>query len=426
MKKMRILVLSDIAPCTNITSGIVLNQWCDYLLDEGHELYYVLVADPGIKMDIPDDKYNRIKFTKFNKPREGWSYNSDKIFLKIKGKIRSFIKNNSVKHRELPVILNSILKLIKDENIDIVLSSIQGQTMTWLTYKLIKKSNVKVVSQTWDPLNWWLDAFQFDYITKMKNLKMFGKICKLSDTFMGMSWQMSINYEKKYGANCVTNIPSLDPEPFHNFKMPSKKSIDIALSGQIYAKDEFETLVKSCELLNWKYNQKDIFIHLYGNYFDEKFKNNSHIIINSHIPQEQLFKELKKMDLLYCPYWFSKKYIEPCKLSFPGKLTTYLKVGVPILMHGPSYASPLIFVKEYKAAYMVESLDVEIFKNNLCDILNTYDKNSSIIVKNANSIFNKYLTKDTMRKSLLCSLGLIPKSENKLLESVRSIYEKRN
>ena len=423
MKK-RIMILSDIGPCTNITSGIVLNKWCDFLLEEGHELFYVLVKDPNVKMDIPKDKNEKIKFLNFEKPVEGWGYDSNKLSKRVKGKIRSFVKNNQVKRTTLPEISKSIIEFIKYNDIEIMLSSIQGQTITWLTNDLINKTKIYHVSQTWDPLEWWLDAFKFDYITKKVDLKLFGRVCKKSDTFMGMSWAMSNEFEKKYHAHCVTNIPSLEEELKPIKKKKTNKNIfNIALSGQIYAKDEFDLLVTTCDKLNWKYKGKEIFINLYGSYFDEKYKKYKNIIINDHMLQDKLIEELRKMDLLYCPYWFDKKYKKPATLSFPGKIVTYLKVGQPILMHGPKYASPLIFVKEFDAAYICDTNDEDKFIEQLKRIIE--DNNTDKMIKNANILFNKYLTYKSMKNSLLVSLGLLDTKYNQNLEGIRKIYEKK-
>ena len=424
MKK-KILILSDIGPCTNITSGIVLNKWCDFLLEDGHELFYALVKDPYVKMDIPKDKIDRIKFINFDKPIEGWGYDSNKLFKKIKGKVRSFVRNNQAKKTTLPEISKSIINFIEENNIEIILSSIQGQTITWLTNDIINKTKIYHVSQTWDPLEWWLDAFKFDFITKKMDLNLFKKVCKKSDTFMGMSWAMSNEFEKKYHAHCVTNIPSLENETkLTKNKKINNKVFNIALSGQIYAKDEFDLLVKTCDKLGWKYKGKDIYINLYGNYFNEKYKKYNNIIINGHMLQDKLIEELKKMDLLYCPYWFDKKYKKPSRLSFPGKIVTYLKVGRPILMHGPKYASPLIFVKKYNAAYVSETDNEEEFMNQFKTILE--NKNTDEMLKNANTIFNKYLTYKSMKNSLLVSLGLLDEKYNKDMEGIRKIYEKSN
>ena len=65
-----------------------------------------------------------------------------------------------------------------------------------------------------------------------------------------------------------------------------------------------------------------------------------------------MLPELRTADLLYCPYWFDPGFERPCRLSFPSKLSTYLKTGVPVLFHGPEYASPRIFLEQNDAAYI--------------------------------------------------------------------------
>ena len=413
---MKVLLLTDMAPCTNHTSGLVINKWCDFLLEENIEIHCALIKNKFIKMDIPDDKREKIKFYIFEKPNEYWVSNA-KRFKNIKGKFKSYCENTKSAKKILPVMAEKIANYAKNSKIDVIFASIQGQTMTKLVRKVSKLSKIDYVAQTWDPLEWWMKELKFDPITYRSNLREFGKVVKKSKNFVAMSWAMAKDFEKRYHKKCLINIPSLPIKKFENLEHRLDREFSIAFAGQAYAKEELDLLIETLDDMNWTYKGKEIVLKLYGPYFEEKHYRNPNIEINGFIKQENLIKELKKCNLLYCPYWFSKEYKRACKLSFPGKLTTYLTTGVPVLLHGPRYASPIIFAKINNAGYIINTNQKELFKKELINIIKNYNVQ---IAKNAWKAFSTYLTDEQAKTNLLVSLNLLDKSKiedfNKLKE----------
>ena len=59
---MRILLISDLPPCSNHTSGLLINCLCDYLLDNGYEISAFIIKTDEVKVEIPPDKLARIDF----------------------------------------------------------------------------------------------------------------------------------------------------------------------------------------------------------------------------------------------------------------------------------------------------------------------------------------------------------------------------
>ncbi len=403
---MRVLLLTDMAPCINHTSGLVINKWCDFLLEENIEIHCALIKNKYVKMNIPDDKLKKIKFLTFEKPNEYW-VSEAKRFKEIKGKVKSYIENTKSAKKVLPKFASKIAEYAKKQKIDIIFASIQGQSMTKLVRKVSKLSDIEYVAQTWDPLEWWMKEHHFDIITYKSNLREFGRVVKQSKNFMAMSWAMAKDFEEKYHKKCLINIPSL---PLTELEIKNNKSDEfiIGFAGQCYAKDEINLLILSLEDLKWKIGEKEIVLKLYGAAFPEEYYKNPNIEINSFIRQEQLIETLKECNLLYCPYWFSKEYQKACRLSFPGKLIRYLTTGVPVLLHGPEYASPLIFTKINKAGYIITTNDTEKFKEKLISIVNNYDVN---VAKNGFNAFKRYLTDEQAKNNLLVALGLKEESE---------------
>ena len=107
---MKILFLTDIPPCKNYTAGLVINSWCDFLLEEGHEICCALVQDQSLNPDIPSDKINKIKFLEIQKPRENWGLPETVKLKDIRENLRSFLNNNLISLIELPQIASRISK----------------------------------------------------------------------------------------------------------------------------------------------------------------------------------------------------------------------------------------------------------------------------------------------------------------------------
>ena len=417
---MKILFLTDIPPCKNYTAGLVINSWCDFLLEEGHEICCALVQDQSLNPDIPSDKINKIKFLEIQKPRENWGLPETVKLKDIRENLRSFLNNNLISLIELPQIASRISKFAKENDCQLILVSIQGQTITKLVRKVAKKTKLEYVAQTWDPLEWWMKEYKFDPITRCLNLQEFKRVVKEAKNFMAMSWAMSVEFERKYGVKCVTNIPGLRGGKIRSGVDKNKGKFIISFAGQLYAKDEFDTLIEALERINWTHNGQEIIINLYGSYFDEKYHHIEGVNIKGYIEQEKLLGLLSSSDLLYCPYWFSKEFEKVCKLSFPAKLVSFLRTGVPVLMHAPEYASPRILLEKSKAAYICNSLNVSDMVNVLQRVLD--DKNREKIGLKGYELFEKYMTYKVMKKSLFVSLGLMDEKEIEELESVREIY----
>lgn len=411
---MKILLLTDIPPCTNHTSGIVINKWCDFLLEDNHKLFCSLIKNKDIEVLIPKDKMKKIQFLNIEKPREDYGIQKNKI----KSFFCSLINNTKTKIIDISRIGKKVVNFIDNNDIEIILCSIQGQTMTYLIRYIQKHNKAKCITQTWDPLIWWLNANKMDFLTRYFDLKKFNQVLKHSDNFMAMSWAMNVYFTNKIKCNCVTNLPSLNKSKYIS-KVNNRSNFIIGFSGQTYSNEEIDCLLETLKEMNWELNNKKIYLKVYGSYFDERF-NDIHIINSGFINQNDLIKELKYCDLLYCPYWFNKKFIEPCLLSFPGKLITYLSTGRTILMHSPKYASPYKLLKHFNIALFCNKLD----KNSLkLKIIEALSNDYSVMNKRQLNVFNKYFTYESMRKNLFVSLGLINKGENNSFEKLKKIYQ---
>jgi glycosyltransferase involved in cell wall biosynthesis len=85
--------------------------------------------------------------------------------------------------------------------------------------------------------------------------------------------------------------------------------------------------------------------------------------------QEVVEREVRQADLLYLPLPFGSEHSQFVRLSFSTKVITYLGAGVPILYHGPPEAAVAHYLKEQRAALVVESPDAGALRRSLAAAL---------------------------------------------------------
>lgn len=408
---MKLLLFSDIPPCTNLTAGIVLNKMCDFLLEEGHDLCCFTIMDPSLHPSIPEDKLSRMHFSNLNKPCENWG-----------GGIKSFYHNNAIAIKELPRMAKKVAKFARDEHCQLIWIVEQGQTMIKMARKVASGAGIPYVVQTWDPTEWWLKENKFDKFTFNSVMKEYGRVLHNAECFIAASWAMEKEYGEQY--HCKRSKAVVLGLSENEIKPLGKGKTDefvIALSGQIYAKIEFAQLIEALNLMHWQYNGKKIIVKLYGTYFNLYYSEEANVIVRGWIEQKKLLPELADADLLYCPYWFSEEYAVVSRNSFPSKLSTYLKLGKPVLFHGPAYSSPSIFLAENDAGYQCNSLDPNDIAKAIKYIME--DPYKHAVCRREIEAFKQKLTNNCMKRDFFEALAIPMKNPIASTESRKSIIE---
>jgi hypothetical protein len=397
---MKILLVSDIPPCDNFTAGIVLKHLSNFLINDGYDLSCFIAATPSLNFDIPKNILEKINYLRVEKPNESWG---GRRF----GLVYSFIMNNYCSLFKLPNIARKCAKFAIDNKIDKIWFVVQGQTTISLVRKVSSITKLPFCVEVWDPPEWWLHDSKFDPITSRLVLVEFGKALKEASKCITTSKEMAKEYNKKYRANCVAMMPGLDVDKNLKKRISSKDEFIIAITGQIYAIEEFNSFVRALSIKKWKYHNKKIILRLYGKYFNNiEFDDSANVEIKGWVPQEQLIREISNVDLLYCPYFFSENKSYISRLSFPSKLTTYLKTGVPVLFHGPTYSSPYIFLNKYKASYFCNTLDPKNISKCTDKIIGDSISNRNKILFNAKTAFDENLTFEVMKRNFFKALDL--------------------
>jgi hypothetical protein len=83
---------------------------------------------------------------------------------------------------------------------------------------------------------------------------------------------------------------------------------------------------------------------------------------------EALDSELARYDFAYLPYGFAPDRRLFVETSFPTKFISYLKAGLPVIHHAPSYSSVAAFMRSYGVGVLVDSLDARAIRAALNSI----------------------------------------------------------
>ncbi len=394
---MNILLFSDVPPSVNYSSGIVLNKLCGFLLDAGHQVNCFTCMNPELKPQIPEDKRKRMQFANMDKPNENWE-----------GEAYSREMNKKMAEEELPKITAAAAKFAKKTGAEMLWIVEQGQSIILQARPLAKATNLPYVIQTWDSPQWWMKANRYAEQTKVEVMEEYGKALSEAECFIAASWIMEKEFKEQY--HCKRSKAVVLGFPDENLPAIPKKDKNafvIAMAGQIYAIEEFRALLMGLTHLNWSYKGKKIYLDIYAPGIppiEMPFEIPGNVRVKGWRAQSELLVELQNADLLYCPYWFDEEYAIVSHTSFPSKLSTYLSVKRPVAVHGPSYASPVVFIKENHAGYCWEKRDGVYIANCIKKVIDDTAKKEK--VANGTRAFRRYLTDERMRRDFFEALGL--------------------
>lgn len=409
---MKVLLLTDVPPSKAFSGALFTDRLCNFLPKDSLAAYIVINPELKDTPVSPDSAWIPMEFC--IKPNESGILTSLRKYglpFVILSELATFLKETYISIFSIPSIIRGICRFAKKQNIDRVWCILQGQTMIRIALKVAKRLGVPLYSQVWDPPHWWLGANSIDRLTTGKVHKLYEKVLAQSTRMAAASFNMARIYKERYGANTITVIPSLDESLIKEPKVKTGKDcIIIAIAGQIYALDAWNSLLEALDTSGWIVNGKRVIVRIMSYYLPDIAGHNArHIEFLGYRGQEESINILSESDILYLPYWFDKKYDEVVRLSFPSKLTAYLAAGKPILCHAPDYSSPASFLNENKAGFCCNSVDKKDVIDSICYI----DRNPDLVrqtTENGRAALRKFLSVDFLAKCFADFLETNPES----------------
>ena len=413
---MKILLLSDIPPSKAFSGSLFTDRLCTFLPDG--TLAGFIILNPALKDTKVSDEASRIPIEYADKPNDfAVMPNIARFGLPFKLLSSALTLTKEIKNSVIGInkIVNRIIDFAEKNNVDRIWCIIQGQSLIRIAYKLLKKTDMPLLTQIWDPPDWWLRAHQIDHFTKKSIIKKYEYVLRHSKKVAAISDIMEKEYRDEYAADTVAVMPSLNKNDAYpaadNFV--DNSSLSIGIAGQIYAMENWNALISALDKTNWQIKGREIILRVLGYGLPPIGGHmKRHIEFLGYRSQEEATKILSRTDLLYMPYWFDPAFKKEARLCFPSKLTTYFLSGRPVFCHAPDYTSPSIFLKKHNAAFLCNSLDPDVIIKEIENIFDNENKYAEI-AKNAGNTFIKHLSLAPLRKSFAEFLGV---DENELLE----------
>lgn len=384
MMKKILFIVYNFPPAAGAATQRIL-KFLKYLNKFGHKTY-VLTVD---KVDYPDldftlidkipeeTKVFRTKYwTPFGIYRKITGRKSDEkipvAFIKdnhksIAERISVFVRLNiflpDAKIGWLPYAVKNGRKIIKEEKIDIIISSGPPHTTHLIAKTLKKKTGVKWIADFRDP---WTDI---DYYSGMKRTKLAEwidsklekSVLKNSDYIVAASeGYLNIIKSKNVKNNYEVITNGFDPDDFSNIEITEPTKFRITYTGNMPITRNPENLWLALEEL---VNEKEVFSQNFEFHFagvmDEEIKEKisnmkfySNFINHGYLNYEEVLKLKFNSHLLI----MIVNRVATSKEILPGKIFDYLASGNFVLVIGPKDG---VSAKLIKYVEQGESVDYE-------------------------------------------------------------------
>jgi len=132
----------------------------------------------------------------------------------------------------------------------------------------------------------------------------------------------------------------------------------LVFAGNIWSRNEIIRFAEVVETLSNRGVAIELSIYSYWDYSDMFSKYNS-VVYRGYVNDSDILSELQKYDFVYVPMSFEESYRTVSMTSLPSKIIGSMQAGVPIIAHGPEYATNVLFTYENHIGHTITSIDEE-------------------------------------------------------------------
>jgi glycosyltransferase involved in cell wall biosynthesis len=397
----KLLLLTDAPPCSNLTAGLVLAQMCRFL-PAGSVVCY-LVLNPYLKPE-PCPDLDWIVTEVIEKPNEVGVDKPSTCGICV---LSALAKENVKRWFIIPRLVERAAAFGRKHAVDAVWAVLQGQTLVRMAQPVAEQLNVPLYTQVWDPLSWWLTVYKVDFWNRHVALSTFDRTMRASAACATASWAMADDFCRKYGVRSVPVIASHDAAVSAPAAqtLRNRDELVIGMAGQFYAHEEWFQLITALNCAGWQVAGRTVRLTVLGHKEPIGEIPPGHLDFVGWKPQSEAIRILSQgTDLLYCPYPFTASMEEVSRLSFPSKLPLYFASGRPVLMHGPRYSSPVRYLLETGAGVLCLDLDPPAVYNALQRMVEDRDLYQTT-AKKGHDAFLRDFSHARMNKSVSEFLG---------------------
>jgi len=401
--KMKVLLLSDIPPCSNLTAGLVLSAMTRFLPRDS--ICCFAVVNSTLDIQIPPE-FRNIPVEFHAKPNENWSWLPQRRLFRKFSSLISFSGERITEKTSVRSLINKAVKFGKQQNVDRVWAVLQGQTTIRMAKQVADELQVPLHTHVWDPFSWWAEANKIDGISTRRIQALFDDAISSSVAVATASTYMAENYRERFD---VDALPIISSHPKSLARTPdiaksAEGSILIGMAGQFYAASEWLQLIRAMDAANWRVAGRDVRIVVLGPQKPPQ-ASSDRVAFLGWKSQQDAAEILSHCDLLYCPYPFDPKMREVSTYSFPSKLVLYLAAGRPIVFHGPDYSSPCHYIRQKECGAVADRLVATAVFNEIERLVTDVELYKKA-AKNAQAAFAEDFTLESMAKSFHHFIGM--------------------
>ena len=351
----RILLLTDIPPCSNYTAGLVTAQLCRHL--PAGALSIFCVQNRGLKPEYCADLAGMPMRT-VQKPLE------TALEERHGGKLlRPLTIPLEFSRRWLlvPPLIRQAVAYGREQGAEVLWAILQGQTLIRMALPVAQSLGVPLLTQVWDPLSWWLRAHRVDRPNRILDHRAFDRTMRASLGCAAASEAMAETYKARYGTPGVPVIAALAHEVAQHppGRLHQDGALVIGMAGQFYAGAEWMKLSATLQAMQWNVAGRQVRLVVLGGNTPPGEIPPDRLEVLGWRPQAEAVRTLaERCDVLFCGYPCSTDMREVAQLSFPAKLPTYFAAGRPVLFVGPGDSSPFRYLSRRGAAACVPAPDL--------------------------------------------------------------------
>jgi glycosyltransferase involved in cell wall biosynthesis len=244
---------------------------------------------------------------------------------------------------KIPLVALAATKIIKRRHIEVMVTVLHGQFYV-----------AAALAAWWKSIPYVLVVHD-DCVTSMRPaLNLAGRrlartVVRNAAHVYAVSPEMQGMLKAEFGVESELQMPAAEPVPPHLVKpMRSLRagSVNLVYAGSITDAVEDSLRLLAGVVMTGKLKEYGIAeskLHLYTFLREDQKRawgwDHPDLVINGWVPQGELSAVLRRADILFLPFSFSRGARHTVETAFPSKTADYLSSGRPILVFGPSYSS---------------------------------------------------------------------------------------
>jgi glycosyltransferase involved in cell wall biosynthesis len=210
----------------------------------------------------------------------------------------------------------------------------------------------------WDAPEHLLSRATFGALGRRRAMQDFARSLASADRVGVMSDAMQDCYSQMTRARFQLIRLGKDPLPAGEASGPPDNEWVLGFAGSLYAESAWFALLKALDSVDWRLEGKSVVLRLIAPRAQLRSTRAAHIQYLGFLPGErEVDAALQGCHLTYLPQPFEEHLAMVSRFSFPAKLTSYLSVDRPVLVHAPGDSALARFCRENPVGAVVETLD---------------------------------------------------------------------